>query len=58
MTRRDSYMIMQYLVYWIEYRPEFDQWYSKDKLDNTKELIDGYKTKAYGMRGPCHHCSH
>lgn len=51
-TRRGGYMITQYLVRQIKYELEFDQWYSKNKLNNIKKLINNYKAKTHGMRTP------
>jgi len=36
--------IIEYLVRWQGYDPEFDEWYGEDLLDKIKKLITTFKT--------------
>ena len=37
---------MQYLVYWKDYRNEYDQWITKTGLPHTKEAIEDYWSRC------------
>lgn len=35
--------MVEYLVHWTGYRPEWDRWYNIKNLDNTFDLVHNYK---------------
>lgn len=45
-TKRGRGLSTQYLVRWLGYGPEFDEWYNVKDLGNAQELIEDYEQEA------------
>ena len=50
MIKRDKGLIIEYLVCWTGYCPEWDRWYNVKNLDNAVELVRKYE-EGLAQRG-------
>ena len=51
MVKKGKARIVEYLVCWTGYGPEWDRWYNVKDLDNAHDLVRDYE-EALAQRGP------